>query len=71
MEQVVNLALCQRLQSALPASVKPALPPVFLGKMDGTTVSKFVHQLDVYFDMVNLKARNTMDLGATVTFHGH
>ena len=23
--------------------------------MDGTTVSKFVHQLDVYFDLVDLK----------------
>ena len=23
--------------------------------MDGTTVSKFVHQLDTYFDLVDLK----------------
>ena len=41
-------------QSKLPAAVKPALPPAFHGKMDGTSISKFVHQLDVYFDLVNL-----------------
>ena len=55
MEKAVNLALRQQSQSALPASVRPALPPAFHGKMDGTTVSKFVHQLDVYFDLVDLK----------------
>ena len=55
MEKAVNLALRQKSQSALPASVRPALPPAFHGKMDGTTVSKFVHQLDVYFDLVDLK----------------
>ena len=55
MEKAVNLALCQKSQSALPASVRPALPPAFHGKMDGTTVSKFIHQLDVYFDLVDLK----------------
>ena len=53
-EKDVNLALCQKPQSKLPAAVKPALPPAFHGKMDGTTVSKFVHQLDVYFDLVDL-----------------
>ena len=55
MEKAVNLALCQKSQSALPASVRPALPLAFHGKMDGTTVSKFVHKLDVYFDLVDLK----------------
>ena len=55
MEKVLNLALCQRLQSALPASVKPALPSVFSGKMDSTTVSKFVHQLVIFFDFVDAK----------------
>ena len=55
MEKAINLALHQKLQSALPAFVRPALPPAFHGKMDGTTVSKFVYQLDVYFDLVDLK----------------
>ena len=55
MEKAVNLALRQKSQSSLPASVRPALPPAFHGKMDGTTVSKFVHQLDAYFDFVDLK----------------
>ena len=55
MEKAVNLALRQKSQSALPTSIRPALPPAFHGKMDGTTVSKFVHQLDVYFDLVDLK----------------
>ena len=53
-EKAVNLALSQKPQPKLPLSGKPALPPAFHGKMDGTGVSKFVHQLDVYFDLVDL-----------------
>ena len=53
-EKAVNLALCQKPQPKLPAAVKPALPPTFHGKMDGTSVSKFVHQLDIYFGLVDL-----------------
>ena len=53
-EKAVNLALCQKPQSKLPPAVKPALPPAFHSKMDGTTVSKFVHQLGVYFNLVDL-----------------
>ena len=41
--------------AALPAAVKPSLLAAFGGKMDGTTVSRFVHQLDTYFDLVDLK----------------
>ena len=41
--------------SALPAAVKPSFPSSFGGKMDGTTGSRFVHQLDTYFDLVDLK----------------
>ena len=41
--------------SALPVAVKPSLPSDFGGKMDGTTVSSFVHQQDTYFDLVDLK----------------
>ena len=41
--------------AALPAAVKPSLLAVFGGKIDGTTVSRFVHQLDTYFDLVDLK----------------
>ena len=52
-EKAVNLALHQKPQSKLPSVVKPALPPTFHSKMDGTSVSKFVHQLDVYFDLVD------------------
>ena len=48
-ERAVNLALCQKPQSKLPPAVKPALTPVFHGKVEGTSVSKYVHQLDVYF----------------------
>ena len=52
-EKAVDEALHQKPQSKLPAAVKPALPPAFHGKMDGTSVSKFVHQMDVYFDLVD------------------
>ena len=50
----MNEALHQKPQPKLPPLVKPALLPAFHGKMDGTSVSKFVHQLDVYFDLVDL-----------------
>ena len=40
---------------ALPAAVKPSLLSDFGGKMDGTTVSRFVHQLDTYFNLVDLE----------------
>ena len=53
-EKAVNEALRQKSQSKLPAAVKPVLPPAFHGKMDGTSVSKFVHQGDVYSDLVDL-----------------
>ena len=53
-EKAVNLALCQKPQSKLPPAIKPALPPTFHGKMNGTSVSKFVHQLDVYLNSVDL-----------------
>ena len=42
------------MQGALLAAVKPQLPPAFHGKMDGTSVSKFMHQMDTYFDLVDL-----------------
>ena len=35
--------------------VKPVLQPAFHGKIDDMTVSKFVHQQDIYFDLVDLK----------------
>ena len=53
-EKAVNEALHQKPQPKLPASDRPALPPAFHGKMDGTSVSKFVQQLDIYFDLVDL-----------------
>ena len=70
MEKALNLVLCQRLRSSLPASVKPMLPPAFHGKMGGTTVSKFVHQLDAYFDLVDLKADNKRGLIAVGLLEG-
>ena len=55
-EKAENEALHQqKLMTALPAAVKPSLLATFGGKMDGTTVSRFVHQLDTYFDLVDLK----------------
>ena len=42
------------MQGALPAAVKPQLPSDFHGKMDGMSVSKFMHQMDTYFDLVDL-----------------
>ena len=46
-EKAVNEALRQqKTMTALPAAVKPSLSAAFGGKMDGTTVSRFVHQLD-------------------------
>ena len=53
-EKAVNEALCQKPQSKLPTAVKPALPPAFHGKMDGTSLSKFVHQMNIYLDLVDL-----------------
>ena len=50
----MNEALPQKAQPKLPPLVKPVLPPAFHGKIAGTSVSKFVHQLDVYFDLVDL-----------------
>ena len=35
--------------NSLPVMVKPSLPAPFTGKMDGISVSRFVHQLDNYF----------------------
>ena len=40
--------------NSLLAMVKPSLPAPFIGKMDGVLVSKFVHQLDNYFRIVEL-----------------
>ena len=55
-EKAVNEALRQqKMTTALPAAVKPSLLATFGGKMDGTTVSRFIHQLDTYFDLVDLK----------------
>ena len=55
-EKAVNEALRQQKSTvALPAAVKPSLPAAFRGKMDGTTVSRTVHQLNTYFDLVDLK----------------
>ena len=43
-ENAVNQALCQQKSTAaLPAAVKPSLAATFGGKMNGTTVSRFVH----------------------------
>ena len=44
----------QRNVNSLPVIVKPAFPAPFLGKMDGVSVSGFVHQLDNYFKNVGL-----------------
>ena len=44
----------QQNVNSLPATVKPALPTPFIGKMDGVSVSRFVHQLDNYFKIVGL-----------------
>ena len=50
----MNEALCHKPQPKLSPSVKPALLPAYHGKMNGTSVLKFVHQLNVYFDLVDL-----------------
>ena len=43
-EKAVNEALQQQKSTAtLPAAVNLSLPIAFGGKMDGTTVSRFVH----------------------------
>ena len=60
-EKAANAALSTEARSAsphvtsaLPAAVKPSLPSSFQGKMDGVSVSRFVHQLDTYFKLVDL-----------------
>ena len=44
----------QRNANFLPATVKPYLPALFIGKMDGVSVSRFVHYLYIYFRIVEL-----------------
>ena len=39
---------------SLPAVVKPVLPFSFAGNMDGALMSRFCHQLDMYFKLVEL-----------------
>ena len=34
--------------------VKPSLPAPFTGRINGVSVSRFVHQLDTYFRIVEL-----------------
>ena len=34
--------------------VKPSLPAPFAGRMDGVSVSRFIHYLDNYFRIVEL-----------------
>ena len=44
----------QQNVNSLPETVKPALPAPFIGKMNGVSVSRSVHQLDNYFKFVDL-----------------
>ena len=44
----------QQNVNSLPTMVKPTLPPPFTGRMNGVSVSRFVHQLDIYFRIVEL-----------------
>ena len=39
---------------SLPAMVKLALPTLFISKMNGVSVSRFIHQLDYYFKIIGL-----------------
>ena len=54
--KAVNAAQRQQAKPSpsLPAAAKPALPANFVGKIDGTSVSRFGHQFDVYFNLVEL-----------------
>ena len=40
--------------NSLPVTVKPSLPVLFTGRMDGISVSRLVHQLDNYVRIVEL-----------------
>ena len=51
----------QQNVNSLPAIVKPALPALFIGQMDGISVSRFVYQLDNYFKIVGLDDDIKMD----------
>ena len=44
----------QQSANSLPEMFKPALPAPFTGKMDGVSVSRFVHKLDNFFKIVGL-----------------
>ena len=44
----------QQTVNSLPIMVKPSLPALFTRRMNGISVSRFVHQLDNYFKIVEL-----------------
>ena len=55
---------------SLPATVKPALPVPFIGKIDGVSVSRFVHQLDNYIKIVGLTDDMKMGQIAIILLEG-
>ena len=51
--------------------VKPSLPAPFIGRMDGVSVSRFVHQLDNnYFRIVELSDNVKMGQIAIILLEG-
>ena len=44
----------QQNAKSLPSMVKPSLPAPFTGRIDRVSVSRFVHQLDNYFRILEL-----------------
>ena len=44
----------QCIANSLPAMAKPSLPAPFIGRMNGLSISRFVHLLDSYFKIVEL-----------------
>ena len=54
----------------MPTTVKPYLPAPFTSKIDGVSISRFVHQLDIYLRIVELNDDVKMGLIAITLLEG-
>ena len=56
--QLQQVQLSASVTTNLPKGVKVQPPQPFVGKADGDSVQNFVHALDNYYDLMNLRGGN-------------